>query len=353
MSERTNRLFRIYNRLKRSPVTIDILKKWAKSVEINISDRQLYRDLEELSTFTCFDGEQIIIYEDEKNRKSWKIEYDKKGAALSQFDINSYYLFQNFLPTPVKKSRQRSFDKFEALLYREFSNSPYEKTVEANHLTFIQSSFYEYPYDLENHEKLENFIWLINQQRKVIISAVVADNTCLPKSFATPITLLPVSLLYHRGVIHVCLFDEHRTLFILGIEQIKDYKLTNIQFDRSEYQGLLDEKLKLRFGVTENIDSSLYNISLHFPKETGHFVKNHFWHLTQSFELNSDGSITLNMYCGINRELIGWILMWIKDVKVLEPVILAELVKQAVLDINNLYNTDGLPLFTSEDFKRD
>jgi hypothetical protein len=353
MSDRTSRLFRIYNRLKRSPVTIDILKKWAKSVEIEISDRQLYRDLEELSSFTCFEGEQIIIYEDEKNRKSWKIEYDKKGAALSQFDINSYYLFQNFLPTPIKKSRQHSFDKFEALLYREFSNSPYEKTVEANHLTFIQSSFYEYPYDLENHEKLENFIWLINQQRKVVINDVVADNTCLPKSFATPITLMPICLLYHRGVIHVCMFDEHVTLFILGIEQIENYKLTNDQFDRSAYQDQLDEKLGWRFGVTENIDSSLYDISLHFPKETGHFVKNHFWHPTQSFHHNSDGSLTLNMHCGINRELIGWILMWIKDIKVLEPVILVNLVKHAVVDINNLYNTNLLPAFTSEDFKRD
>lgn len=353
MSDRTNRLFRIYNRLKRSPVTIDVLKKWAKSVEINISDRQLYRDLEELSSFTCFDGEQIIVFEDEKNRKSWKIEYDKKGASLSQFDINSYYLFQNFLPTPIKKSRQRSFDKFEALLYKEFSNNPYEKTVEANHLTFIQSSFYEYPYDLENHEKLENFIWLINHQRKVIINDIVADNTCLPRSFVTPITLMPVCLLYHRGVIHVCLFDEHGTLFILGIEQIKNYKLTNNQFDRSAYQGLLDEKLEWRFGVTENIDSNLYDISLYFPKETGHFVKNHFWHPSQSFQHNSDGSVTLKMHCGINRELIGWILMWIKDIKVLEPVILVNLIKQAVVDINNLYNTDLLPVFTSEDFKRD
>lgn len=353
MSDRTSRLFRIYNRLKKSPVTIDILKKWAKSVEIDISDRQLYRDLEELSSLALFDGEQIIIYEDEKNKKSWKIEYDKKGALLSQFDINSYYLFQNFLPTPIKKSRQHSFDKFEALLYKEFSNNPYEKTAEANHLTFIQSSFYEYPYDLENHEKLENFIWLINQQREVIINEVVADNTCLPKSFTTPVTLMPVCLLYHRGVIHVCLFDEQITLYILGIEQIKNYKLTNNQFDRSTYQEFLDEKLKWRFGVTENIDSHLYNITLHFPKETGYFVKNHFWHPTQSFQHNSDGSVTLNMYCGINRELIGWILMWIKDIKVLEPAILVNLVRQAVVEINNLYETDLLQTFTSEDFKRD
>lgn len=40
MANKTERIIRIYNRLRRGPVTIDILYKWAKQVGIEISQRQ-------------------------------------------------------------------------------------------------------------------------------------------------------------------------------------------------------------------------------------------------------------------------------------------------------------------------
>ncbi|MEJ7675008.1 MAG: hypothetical protein WKF59_20485 [Chitinophagaceae bacterium] len=48
MGNNIERLIRLYNRLRRGPVTIDIISKWAKNADINVSTRQLYRDLNSL-----------------------------------------------------------------------------------------------------------------------------------------------------------------------------------------------------------------------------------------------------------------------------------------------------------------
>ncbi len=48
MSKKSKNLLRVYNRLKRGPVNIEVIKQWAKSHDLNISERTLYRYLDEL-----------------------------------------------------------------------------------------------------------------------------------------------------------------------------------------------------------------------------------------------------------------------------------------------------------------
>ncbi len=84
MSNNLERLIRIYNRLRRGPVTIEIISKWAKGADINISTRQLYRDLNSLQHLHFADGENIIEFIDEKNRKTWKLEYEGTSMKLQR-----------------------------------------------------------------------------------------------------------------------------------------------------------------------------------------------------------------------------------------------------------------------------
>ena len=93
MSDKASRLLRIYSRLRRSPVTIEIIKEWVKKSEIEISERQLYRDLKEIESSISLEGERVIVYEGEKNRKTWKIEFSESKEAATVFDINTFYLF--------------------------------------------------------------------------------------------------------------------------------------------------------------------------------------------------------------------------------------------------------------------
>lgn len=72
MAGRIKRLIRIYNRIRRGPVTIELISKWCSDAGIIVSNRQLYRDLNDIARYLKFEKEELIVFEDEKNRKVWK-----------------------------------------------------------------------------------------------------------------------------------------------------------------------------------------------------------------------------------------------------------------------------------------
>src|SRR5690348_16394349 len=118
MSNNLERLIRIYNRLRRGPVTIEIISKWAENAGIKISKRQLYRDLNILQHLKIADNENVIEFVDEKNKKTWKLEYNENTEQITKYDINSFFLFNNFIPSSIQNSRQASLEKFQRILYK-------------------------------------------------------------------------------------------------------------------------------------------------------------------------------------------------------------------------------------------
>src|SRR5690349_17290159 len=134
MSARIERLLRIYNRMRRGPVTIEIMSKWAAGAGIKVSDRQLYRDLNELARLQIAEEVNIVEYTDEKNKKIWKVEYEETYDTLTQYDINSFFLLKNFAPYTILEQRKSSIEKFEKIFYKQFSKNKYQKTIQANEL---------------------------------------------------------------------------------------------------------------------------------------------------------------------------------------------------------------------------
>jgi len=169
MSAHFQRLIRIYNRLRRGPVTIEIISKWAKQADIHVSDRQLYRDLQQLSNMAFTEEEVVKEYIDEKNRKTWKLEYKGQSEKISAFDINSFFLLKNFAPLPVLEQRKDSIGKFEQIIYRSFSQNNYQQYIQANELFMRKTNYYQNMYGPEEHEKIEELIWCLHNKRVVVI----------------------------------------------------------------------------------------------------------------------------------------------------------------------------------------
>ena len=94
MAAHLERIIRIYNRLRRGPVTIDVLSKWAANAGIEVGTRQLYRDINQLKTLQIAEGENVVEFTDEKNRKTWKLEYKAEAGKLTPFDINSFFFIK-------------------------------------------------------------------------------------------------------------------------------------------------------------------------------------------------------------------------------------------------------------------
>lgn len=353
MSQKTERLLRIYSLLKRGPVSIELLEHWAEKNDIKISTRTFYRDLEDLENSILVDGEELVVSSLEKNKKVWKIEYKNSSSGLNDFDINSYILFKNFLPLPVVSARKSSLDKIVDLFYSTNSKSKFENFVELGAHQITATHFYEVAQMEDYKQTLDDCLWSIQYQREMNLIKIEFDYTSIPKHMTYPTRLLPIQLFYHRGVVHVAGFLKgEQELVILALEQFKEYKITNDMFDAKKYEKALKKEMLRRFGITKNISDEVYDIVLEFSFKTGTFVRNQFWHPTQKFKLLKNGNIQLKMRCGLNRELTGWIFQWMSNVKVISPPELQTLVVEKHEEIIESYRKD-LPLISNNTFRPD
>ena len=343
MADKTTRILQIYSRLRRGPVTIEILKKWAYKNGIHVSERSLYRDLRDLEKLTLLEGEKVVVSEGEKNRKTWKIEFDSAQQELSEFDINSYALFKNFAPLPVVLPRLESLEKIEQQFYAIYSSSKFEHNT-----TLINSQFHSTHF----HERLqpvsaklmEDMLWCIKNCRELEIISVLYDFTSFPESFKVPVMLMPLQLVYHRGELFVAGCDRvTNEAVVISLGQIGAYRLTNDMFQVNGYLQILKDKFQERFGISDNMDDRIYSIRLEFAASAAAFVKTQYWHTTQEWSVNSGGNAVLSLRCGINRELVGWIMMLMRNVRVLEPPELKQLVLAEMEAVMAVYD-EGVPL---------
>lgn len=329
MSEKSKRLMMIYSRLKSGPVTIEMLTSWAKKNDVHISTRTFYRDLDDLENSVILPNEKLVITVGEKNRKTWKIEYINEEEPLTVFDINSYILFQNFLPLSVITTREESLEKIRSLFYHKYSKSQFENFVNVAKQQIQASHFFEGTFVQEHHKILDDCIWSIQNERKMEIRAIKFDFNSSSPEIIFPQTFLPVQILYHRGIVNVSGFlSKNNQLVILGVDQISKYKLTNDPFDNTGYLEELKKEMTNRFGISQNINSEVYDIEIELTSMVGTFVKNVIWHPTQEFHQLENGDYLMKMKCGINIELIGWVFQWMSNAKVLKP----EILKTAVID---------------------
>ncbi len=348
MSNRSNRLLKIYSRLKLSPVTIEILENWAVKNDFNFSTRTFYRDLEILERSLILSNEKLTVTIGEKNKKTWKIVQLNREEPLTEFDINSYILFKSFIPLPVVSARNESLGRILQIFYSNFSKSHFENFVNVAQSQITSSHFFE-GLVFDNYRKiLDDCIWSIQNKREMELISINYDFTSIGSSITFPQTFLPIQILYHRGLIYLSGFIKNdKKLIFLGLEQIKKYKLSNVLFENKKLLSMLEKELSNRFGITQNINTEIYNIEIEFSELTGNFVRHQHWHNSQNFQRLENGNFLLKMTCGINRELVGWIFQWMSNIKIVKPEILKTMVIDKLKEILDGYESDNVMVYNN------
>jgi hypothetical protein len=338
MAAHLERLIRIYNRLRRGPVTIEIISKWAKNADIAVSERQLYRDLEQLKSIALIDREMVRDYVNEKNKKIWKLEYKETSEKLSAYDINSFFLLKNFAPYPVLEERRSSIEKFEKIIYKSFSENNFQQYIQANELFLRKTNYKENLYGVEEHKKIEDLIWTLHNKRVIVIERDLINTAnihLLKNSF--PLSMYPMELIFHRGRIHLSGFGESYQFLIFAIDKNFDYTLTNKTFNRKKLLPAYKNKFEKLFGISQPINGKVYNIKLEFTKEYAESFKSFYWHHTQHWKEMKNGNYMLHLHCSIGRELVGFIASGLAMIKVHQPKILKELILKKLKETVDLY----------------
>src|SRR5689334_9112750 len=105
---------------------------------------------------------------------------------------------------------------------------------------------------------------------------------------------------------------------------MRTIRLSDRRFEQPVDYSAADRFAKL-FGL---MDEAPQEIRLNVSADAAHFFRESQWHVSQQETPMEDGSLLVTLEAGGLEEIARWILSWGKEVKVLEPPGLIELVKE-------------------------
>ncbi len=321
-----------------------------KALGAVVSNRQLYRDLDDVGNFFLRDEERLELKNQEFNKKLYVINRNNGAGAINNYDIDSYLINKLVMPAGIAKGRKSSHDKFRNIFANHLNSSKVENNANWDGLSMLNTHFNEIIFDEQFHHKLNQVLWSVSNHRIMEILSCTGDSVSMYRSLTFPFIFHPLKIVYHRGSFFVAgIVESSKRCLLLDLYQISEIKLTNQSFPFKKELSIIDKNLKARFGVSQNINDEVYDVVLEFASLTGEFVKAHTWHHSAKYQTLANGNLRMHIECGINRELIGWIFMWMGHVKIIQPEILKEYHREQLDSILKASLADPL---TYNDFRR-
>lgn len=345
------RLHFIYQLLEIEPRTVQDICKELTLKGFTVANRQIYNDLVQLEKNYLRNNQALQITTGQHNQKTYRLVYTDISIAVTGFDVNSYQLSRLSMTTYITEGRGESINKFRDIVAKKIMHLSKTKYAALPLEQNFNSHFFERKYSADFNQMSEDIIWSIANNKIIEIANIYGDATNVSSDITYPFKLKPLLLVYHNGAYYTAGFIAKNNLFItIDLSKIVAYNITNQTFAHKKMLPIAKAELQKRFGLTANIDNELYNIELEFSSITGEFLSHYNWHTSQSFTRLKNGNYRMKMYCGINRELFGWIFRWLGNVKIIGPHKLKDLYLQQ-LDIINKNYSSGASLNYSNIFK--
>lgn len=319
------RLKHIYKLLSHAPQTIESLQTALQALGAVVSNRQLYRDLEDVGNYFLRDEERLELKSQEFNKKLYVIDRHNGAGTINNYDIDTYLINKLVIPAGVTIGRKSSLDKFRDIFANHLNSSKVENNTSWDGLSMLNTHFNEIIFDTQAQDKFNQLLWSVSNHRSIEIVACKGDSVSMYRSLIFPFVFHPMKIIYHRGSFFIAgIIESSKKCLVLDLYQITSFKLSNQTFAFKREMALVDKNLLGRFGVSQNINDKLYDVLVEFASQTGEFVRAHIWHHSQQFETLANGNVRMSLKCGINRELLGWLHMFMANVKILEPALLKQ-----------------------------
>jgi predicted DNA-binding transcriptional regulator YafY len=340
----------LYKELRKGDLDINKIEKIAKNNKWFVTNRTLYRYMENLCADFQSPGEKIKVIALENNKKLWKIVYDGYGQDhITEDDIVSYFLLKNYLPRSISSNREAFFNKFYEWTKQKISHSNTHYVINNEQDCFYNTNFAETVYTEPEQQIFKKVIDAIQQHQSLNI-VFEYDYTSLPPGHGSPLNILPLKIVLHRGTLHICYHIKgNGKLYLLAFDQIKDW-YHGPKFLKSEIVENFDTAFSNIFGITNNIDQNVYTIELEISEMLGQFIKRREWHTSQRLSILENGNYLLTLQCGINRELVGWIFSWMTNIKVIHPPELVTIVRNKLEEMHLIYTQPSV-ITTNNTFK--
>jgi hypothetical protein len=334
-SQFLSRLKLIYEILKKSPCDIKKLQNVLTENNILINKRQIYRDIKSVEKFFLNENELMEEAELNEKKRAWKINYNKDNKSLGINEFYSKLIFYNVVPSYIDKDCKILLqnDIIEDINLKK--NHVLFKSIESIN-AFVNTNFFEKYYCAETEKIFKDIFWCVNNQRKILIKNLPFKTYCQNLE-NSDFVFSPISFIIHRGSIYIAGTSKKDKVFIFDLAELKGYDYLNTAFKKRDYLlSHVEIELNKRFGICENHDENNYDIVIELSKETGEQLKKYNWHHSQKFKLTPAGYL-FNLNCGINNELLEWILMLNTNAKIIKPEKLKQVYCRYLLDLKKMY----------------
>lgn len=187
------------------------------------------------------------------------------------------------------------------------------------------TNFYKPVITLHDEQKIALIQKAIATGKRIGVSKIINDETGDNAQFETKqIDLVPIELLHHRNNYYLGSYHlKGARIVFFNIKQMVSVFLNEKKGKAEQYWDAYTRELNSRFGITKNIDTVVYDIKIEIANVLVSFIKNHHWHPSQKITKEKN-HYYLHLTCGINRELIGWLCLWMYNIKIIHPPILQD-----------------------------
>lgn len=321
MANQLERLKVIYLYLKQTSADLKTISVYLDQKQASTSGRQLKRDLADVEKYFLTASEKLVITKEGLKNK-YKISRSDELKAISQKTINTWQLMEVSGNIPVFKERGNDQIKLNKILNNIITLTSGKQNLNDSGIV-NSTNFYTVKKDEKFNKVVDILLKAIRESVYIKIEKIIQDFTGTGinmKSDKLNVKFAPVAVVYHRGDFFIQ-GVENKKVVVYEIGQFQNIKLLQDGFTRDKYKKRVERELEKRFGITENINDEIYDITLEFSSITGALVSKYHWHESQIF-IKKNNNWIMTMKCGINRELVGWIFQWMYNVRIVEPAIL-------------------------------
>ncbi|MBC8214236.1 MAG: transcriptional regulator [Candidatus Marinimicrobia bacterium] len=303
-------------------------KELSHRFDDDVSLRTLQRDLLALSEA----GIPLISEKTMANENAWSLMSSFRSFIPMPLETNEY-LAAHILKANLKVFQKTPFgDEIKSLIKKIDQIVPEDVFLETDYgkADKLFENYTAGMFDYSPHGETINSL----------ISAILYKNNC-KVTYHNPYSgkektypIEPEKLVYYCGGLYLIAYlRKYEKFRLLAIQRIKKLHIKKEKFPKDHIFNP-DLFWKNKFGL---FSADQVDVKLKFSKEISHHIDGRTWHHSQEIKKLKSGELVLTMKVGISPELIAWILGWNKQVKVLSPDKLIEVIKQNVKDIQQLY----------------
>jgi hypothetical protein len=341
-SDFLRRLRFLYNLLKVTSCDVKELQTKLQKNGFKILRRQIYRDIESVSTYFLDDDEELVITNLNNKKKTWKVNKKRESNQFNIDDIYSRVILKNSVPSYFQNEIKQSIqDELIRELNSKHKQNQYSIKVINCSNSIIKSDFNEKLFCDKTYKIFKDLFWCIINQVKVKLK-ITTD--CLisqiNENSQNGIILSPLCFIQHKGSLYLSGITPQKRILIFDLSEIQEYEYLKLSYkNRSELMTLLQKELSNRFGISENLDDKIYDIEIELKQNLGDYLKKFHWHHSQKFRV-SEGGYILQFKCGINNELLGWISALETKAKIIKPERLKMLYYHSLVKVGEIYLSD-------------